>query len=656
MSTEALEARASAYEKQARAEAIAERLMEVEKEQLSVEEQLTESKALLEEGQNKVNEANEYGGTASLATIQSMQEQKSVIDELEAKQQELAEQKKTLSDQMTQCELDQTEAMVEAQAEQDRALAESVANQTVSLEDLTEAQQNAVSSMQETWQGYLEQATNMFDTLSDETELSVAEMTENLLENQRIVGEWAENIDELARRGVDEGLLEQLRQAGPESAGYVKAMVEASDPELQALSDAFANGGETATTALKTAFDTSEVPDGIMNLVTQSADTLTTSIADADFASIGQMIPQGLNEGITANSGEAAAASAEMAQQVNDEAANVLGVHSPSTVFRGYGQDLINGLVLGINGSAGKVKSALSKAMLSAGKTAVKALTKSLNVMNTVSTAAFTKIVAAARSGMNRTASAITSGMQKSVSAIRTSTTAMATALQAGMSRMRSSATSGMNGIMQAVSNAMNRAKTAVSSGMSRIKQAISSGMSAARSRAASGASRIASAFSGLRSRLYSAGYYAAAGLASGISSGGSVAIAAAQRVANRVAAIMRTALKVSSPSKVTAEIGGYASEGLAVGMLKQLKTVENAADRIAQAAVPDGNISRRVSSFGGYSADVSFVYQGNVDSEYYFEIPVILDGREIARASAPYNQEELDRLQRRSQRKLGYT
>ena len=69
----------------------------------------------------------------------------------------------------------------------------------------------------------------MFDTLSEKSEISVAEMTANMEENQRVISNWSENIAKLAERGIDEGLLEELRKAGPESAGHVQAMVNASD-------------------------------------------------------------------------------------------------------------------------------------------------------------------------------------------------------------------------------------------------------------------------------------------------------------------------------------------------------------------------------------------------------------------------------------------
>src|SRR5690606_38797793 len=106
-------------------------------------------------------------------------------------------------------------------------------------------------------------------TLSDKAELTVKDMTKNLEENQRIISEWADNIAILAERGVDEGLLDKLREAGPQSAGHVKALVNASDEELQKLNEIFKKGGETATKALAKSLgiDETGVMDAIEHLV-----------------------------------------------------------------------------------------------------------------------------------------------------------------------------------------------------------------------------------------------------------------------------------------------------------------------------------------------------------------------------------------------------
>src|SRR5690625_4848067 len=136
--------------------------------------------------------------------------------------------------------------------------------------------------------------------MKDENEIKASEMASNLEENQRIIGDWSENIAELAERGVDDGLLDTLREAGPESAGHVNALVNASDEELKELSTAFEKGGDVATDALSESLgiEKSGVMEAVGHLVTDTESSMTQQIKDADFASIGGFVTDGLADGI----------------------------------------------------------------------------------------------------------------------------------------------------------------------------------------------------------------------------------------------------------------------------------------------------------------------------------------------------------------------
>lgn len=632
MSTDAMMSKVKAYEAQAKAQAAQERYVEVMKEQIKVEEE----QAALSEKRNQFEkewqELNSIGPKA-------MGEYQTAIAEMDAQSEKLNNKKKELA----ASEEYLRGVMTESQAAQTEAVTSGTQAQITSLEDLSETQQAVVQSMNETWQSYADQATNMFDTLSDESELSVAEMTQNLLENQRVISEWATNIDTLAKRGIDEGLLEQLRQAGPESAGYVNAMVQASDAELQALSDAFANGGETATNALKTVFDTSTVPESAMNLITKTQETLNEQIAAADFSSIGLDVGQGLADGISSSSDAATTAAGTMATNVNETAANTLGVHSPSTVFMGYGQDLISGLVIGMQGQSGTLNATMTMLMTSAGQAAVNALNGQLNQMSAVTGASFNKIPAAAQSGMQMTAAAVGSGMNNVTQKIT-----------AGMKLSETATKTGMKAMNSAVKSDMQTIKASAKSGMDAFEDAIDNGMNQSKNSVTRGGNSMISALRSLRSGFYSSGYYASMGLAQGINAGSGAAISAANRLANQVATTMNNALKVGSPSKVTRKIGGFTTEGFVLGILDDIRNVKSAAERVADAAIPTGRIAERMAYAGAYVPDSSYEYSGTVDATYTIIVPVEVDGREFARATASYTQEELEKIQKRNNRRNG--
>lgn len=346
MTTEQIKARIDAMSEQDTVNESQQQLTDILKEQHDVESQLKETSQLREEWNQKLADGS----------VKASEHKKAIED--------LDNQEKTLTQTQTalQTEYQNTQAVQgEAAAAVAAAAEESTSQQIIAYELLSDAQKTAVDSMRDTWQSYADDATNMFDVLSDKQTLSVEEMQANLEENQRVVGAWSDNIAALAARGVDEGLLATLRDAGPESAGYVAALVGSSDVELQNLSTTFANGGTVATDAFKEAFGVGNesIPTEVMNMVTSAKDTLTTEIASADFASLGKNVADGTAQGISDGAKAAGNASKDMANLVGQEFSSALEIHSPSKVFQEKGGYLAEGLALGIENGKAKIKTAL---------------------------------------------------------------------------------------------------------------------------------------------------------------------------------------------------------------------------------------------------------------------------------------------------------
>lgn len=348
MSTEQLKARIDAQKEQETANQAQEDLLNIMKEQHEIEAKLSETNALREEWNQKLDEGSVKA-----------KEHREAIKGIDEQEQSLKNTQKQLQEEQknTQTVLEEANNAI-AQAVEDGTM-----RQVLSYESLSESQKAAVDSMKSKWQEYQDAATNMFDALSDKQEMSVGEMQANLEENQRVISTWADNIATLAKRGVDDGLLAKLRDAGPESAGYVAAMAAASDTELQKLSDTYAKGGETATTAFNTAFDTGAkgINENISAMITQTKDTLTDAITNADFKSLGNMVPKGAAEGVEAGSKDVANASGKMAKDASDAFTEEAGIHSPSRVFRGHGENVAKGAEEGIKDGGSAVVSAVTE-------------------------------------------------------------------------------------------------------------------------------------------------------------------------------------------------------------------------------------------------------------------------------------------------------
>lgn len=346
-STGYLQQRVDLLKEQETANAAQERMLEISKEQSEVEQKLAETNQLRAEWNQKLEEGS----------VKS-REHKDAIAELDVQEQLLKDTTTALGDEQKLTESKFSESM----AAIDAATSESVGNQIINFADLSESQAAAVESMKATWEDYKSAATNMFDVLSAESELTVAEMTANLEENQRVIGAWADNIAILASRGVDDGLLETLRAAGPESAGYVNALVNASDEELAGLSTAFANGGNVATDALATSLgvENNEVVNSVMGLVTEAKATMMQEIEAADFGSIGKNVAAGLGGGIEEGAAEVVTSAENMAQDTIDGAESAFEINSPSRVFKGMGGFITEGLALGVNTGTSKVLQAIA--------------------------------------------------------------------------------------------------------------------------------------------------------------------------------------------------------------------------------------------------------------------------------------------------------
>ena len=336
MSTEQIKARIAALQQQETANTAQQQLTNILKEQADVESRLKENSALRQEWNDKLKDSSVKSG-----------EHTEAVKKLDEQEKTLKETQKGL-----QSEYKNTETILnESLASVSQATEAGVFNQVLSYETLSESQKTAVDGMKAKWQEYSDAATNMFDTLSDKQTMSVAQMQANLEENQRVLGTWADNIATLANRGIDEGLLAKLREAGPESAGYVAALVTASDEELNRMSETFRNGGEVATNSFKTAFKTGDIPAEVTAMVTSAKDTLSSQIQAANFGELGKNMAQGTSGGVKEGTPEVGKASKDMATKASDEFKKEADINSPSRVFKSYGGYIVDGLVAGINGS-----------------------------------------------------------------------------------------------------------------------------------------------------------------------------------------------------------------------------------------------------------------------------------------------------------------
>ena len=157
----------------------------------------------------------------------------------------------------------------------------------------------------------------------------------------------------------------------------------------------------------------------------------------------------------------------------------------------------------------------------------------------------------------------------------------------------------------------------------------------------------------GAASGAYSAGRFIGIGLANGMRSQLGAVRAAATALAAAAEKAIEAKAKIGSPSKVADKLGGWYGTGWVNGILGKVRQARKAAQQllyVPKVATPD--IAWATS--GGGSGQLYDQYNYGGGRTVVIEVPVELDGKTIAKVSAPYTQEELDKRETRAARKRG--
>lgn len=154
---------------------------------------------------------------------------------------------------------------------------------------------------------------------------------------------------------------------------------------------------------------------------------------------------------------------------------------------------------------------------------------------------------------------------------------------------------------------------------------------------------RLISSFKGID--LKQVGKRMIEGLWSGIKSAFDAVINKIKALAGKLPPTVKKVLGIHSPSRVFAEIGMRTGEGFALGIERSYKQVQNAMG---------GLYSLQPAGALGGTMSLSDDYSYNVSARYEVIVPVQLNGREIARASASDMQTALNQRETRQSRKVG--
>lgn len=221
--------------------------------------------------------------------------------------------------------------------------------------------------------------------------------------------------------------------------------------------------------------------------------------------------------------------------------------------------------------------------------------------------------------------------------------------VESGLKAIGNMAKDAMNKLTSAFDNAASKAQSAGQKVGTGFTNGMRAGLASASIVASVAVASTCAVLMSGYSRAYSAGAYIGVGLANGMQSMLSRVRNVANQLVDQANRAIEARAQIGSPSKITTQYGKWYGEGYVNGIDSMVKKAWNAAQELV--SIPQVATPNLAMSYGGEMSG-DFDYYRN--SEYVIEVPLAVDGKEFARATASYTQNELNKQSMRNSRKLG--
>jgi TP901 family phage tail tape measure protein len=282
--------------------------------------------------------------------------------------------KKEISDKITQI----NEEYISKIEEANKRLAESE-------KQLTEAYNRAVEERTRSLYSFA----GLFDEIKTESDVTGEQLLANLEGQVKAFEEWQKNIQTLIDRGLDEGLINELREMGPRASVEIAALVSLSDEQLQQYAQLWKQKHELAKTQATKELEglKIETQNKIQQLRTETERELETyknewikkiseiktgtktTLSDwkVSMQTIGVDAMRGLQEGMESMKGPLLDKAREIANAISETIKSTLDINSPSGVIkREAGIWIPAGLIEGMKEKTGGVMAAAKQLALAA--------------------------------------------------------------------------------------------------------------------------------------------------------------------------------------------------------------------------------------------------------------------------------------------------
>lgn len=369
MNTEEIERNIDAMLRKAETAAMEERLTEIMKERIEVQRQMAEMEGMVAEAEKAAADAAREFHEAEAATPAiigavntGIEVQNDRLYLLRQAQMDAAvacseatrpyyDLKSTLDDLNSEEEylvgqIGGTNTAIQSQGDAAQTLADAVSEATDEMEsswdELAETVGKSVNSQ-----------IDLFSELKQQEDVSKDTLLKNMDDQVGALEKWSQDLQDLSKKGISEGLLQELAKMGPEGAAKVAAFNEMSAAELAKASQLFDEAtripGETISQMEKNYDDFGRL--GWVNYVKSynSESKVAAAQAQMDAKPVGENMGKGLIQGAESQEANVIKEGKKMGKQAVDGVAEGAGVQSPSKLTRETGQHIGEGLVLGLS-------------------------------------------------------------------------------------------------------------------------------------------------------------------------------------------------------------------------------------------------------------------------------------------------------------------
>lgn len=569
MTADAIRKQIEISKQSAEAEAANQRLVEIAKQRLEVDDKIADVKKKQKEEIEKLDKAEGKYGASILSNSAKEEIRNKINEDAAEKVKSLEESKKSLADSEQRA----TEIIANANEAQAKAVEDATGRMKLSWETMDEDQRKLVEDMKSQFETLRGDVQNAFQAIEQQTALSAEQMTANLQQNIDAVDKWSQNLEILAQRGLDQGLIEQMRQAGPKMAEQTQALVNASDEQLGALNGKWTEAGDKAKEGFLRGIRATgvELAPEVQAMVTAIGDEFRQALIDAGFDVKGREVATKTAEGIRAGQPDVQQATSEMTE-ASKQAFNNLPTeakYSGSQVSGNYAQGISESSPL-VQTASDFIKSTAIGAMSTlngegqtAGSNFGGGISTGINSsQGSVTGASLGMTIAAAGQMISMSLKGMTAGQQ------------FGGGISLGIGTKQGQVSSSSRGLQSTAKQSVASLGADGRSAGHQFGSGIAGGVSSQGGAVGGASSYLRSVAHANMSGGFNGGYNAGMSIGEGMMSGiyamaGSVASAAAA-IADAAVGAARSVLRINSPSKVFRDqIGRAIPEGMAVGISK---------------------------------------------------------------------------------------